>query len=272
MPTILTIPLTSPEPLFFDEAWPLEEVFLEIIARPSTNLALTSCRDGKFKPYTLSPVWRKQQRGRPASEIINTTAYYWRICLLDDALAPILVNKLETFSTLSLKSNSLAIGQVEVDSCAYEHLVQQARRQVQANPQAARHLSLEFLTPVILRRHSIFFPLPDPVVVFHHYLLTWDTFAPRELWVNINVLDAIEVHLALTEHQLETRQVRPHQDRVKIGFLGRATYKMVEWEKLGAEFLGTLHMLAHFADFCGTGELTHHGLGQTRYQQSKGKR
>jgi CRISPR/Cas system endoribonuclease Cas6 (RAMP superfamily) len=109
------------------------------------------------------------------------------------------------------------------------------------------------------------------VLVFHSLLLAWDTFAPRDLWVNINLLDAVEAHLAVTEHRVETRPVRVADERLRTGFLGQVTYKMMAWEKLGAEFLGTLHMLARFGEFCGTGELTEHGLGQTRYVKG-GKR
>ncbi len=262
MPTTITIPLTTSTPLFFDEAWPLEELFSETLARPKGPGI--SQPNNKPKPYTLSPIWRERRRGLSTLETIKTTTYHWRVCLLDEALVPPFLAGLEAAPTLNLNGNSLLAGPVAVKKLAYEQLAQQAQARAKANPQARRHLNLEFVTPVVLRRSGVPMPLPDPVPVFHHYLRCWDTFAPRELWVNVNVLDAIEAHLALIEHQLETRSVKPDGERIKTGFLGRVTYKMMAWQKLGTEFLGVLHMLARFGEFCGTGELTEHGLGQTR--------
>ena len=269
MPTTLTIPLATTERLFFDEDWPLESLFLDTLDRIQVSKLLH--QKNNLKSYTLSPVWQQRQQGVPVSEKSDLNQYRWRVCLLDDSLTPHVLEGLEATQTLNLNNHVLAVEQVEVETLTYEQFVQKA--QARAKAKAGRFFDLEFVTPVILHRHSIPFPLPDPVQVFHHYLLAWDTFAPRELWVNINVLDAIEAHLALVEYQLETRQVKPAGKRSQTGFLGQVTYKMMAWEKLGMEFLGTLHTLARFAEFCGTGELTECGLGQTRYlQRGKKKR
>lgn len=266
MPTTLTIPLTTTERLFFDEAWPLERVFVDLLAGEPRPLG----EKNGLKPYTLSPLWPKPQRRVAVSDRRDRWEYDWRVCLLDETLTPNVVARLEAGHTLDLDGRSLAVGSVGVETCCYEQVARQAQAKAKTN--AKRYFDFEFLTPVILRRQALPFPVPDPVVIFHHYLLAWDTFAPRELWVNINTLDAIEAHLALVEHRLETRPVLLAGERPKTGFLGQATYKMMAWEKLGEDFLGTLHMLAHFAEFCGTGQLTACGLGQTRYRSKRNKR
>jgi CRISPR/Cas system endoribonuclease Cas6 (RAMP superfamily) len=102
------------------------------------------------------------------------------------------------------------------------------------------------------------------VLVFRHYLSAWDTFAPRELWINFNLLDAVQYHVALGEHRLETRHIQWGNKRTVAGFLGGAVYMVHRWQKLGAEFLGHLQMLARFGVFCSTGEGAARGLGQTR--------
>jgi CRISPR-associated endoribonuclease Cas6 len=192
-------------------------------------------------------------------------AYEWRICLLEERWVGPALAGIQGGERVELNGAGLTITGVETQTVGYEALARQSGRWVAARPEARRHLKLEFLTPTVLYRHKLPMPLPDPVLVFHHYLCLWDSFAPRAWWVNINVLDAVEVHLALVEHRLESRPVRPGGKRLQTGFLGQVVYKMMAWEKLGADFLGTLHMLAQFGEFCGTGEGTEQGLGQTRY-------
>ena len=270
MPTLLTLTLIASEPLFFDESWPLEERFLELLKRgggaPSPGPA------DRPRPYTLSPLWRRRERGGPRPSTSGPAAYEWRVCLLEERLAEPALAGVTAPGGLELGGVTLAVAGVKMESLSYEALARQSRRQALARPEARRQLSLEFLTPTLLYRQELPLPLPDPVLVFHHYLCLWDTFAPRPLWVNINVLDAIEVHLALTEHRLETRRVRPAGERPQVGFLGQASYKMMAWQKLGAEFLGMLHLLAGFGRFCGTGAFTEQGLGQTRYGRGRKRR
>lgn len=266
MPVILTVPLFSQNRLFFDESCPLESLFLGILVGQG------QLKNGQLKPYSLSPIWREQWQGVPASEKKEGHFYRWRVGLLDDTLTDSVIQGLNTRSTFQLTGADLKIGQVEVQRLRWDQLVEETMRRVKATPNASCYLNLEFITPVILHRHELPFPLPDPVVVFHHYLLAWDTFAPRELWININTLDAIETHMALIDHRLETRQVNSDNKHIKTGFLGQLTYRMMTWEKLGIKFLARLVILARFSEFCGTGEFTEAGLGQTRFSSYKGKR
>lgn len=259
MPATLTIALTSTEPLFFDQAWPLEKMLLDSMELDPD--AGSQPVNGQFKPYTLSPLWRQQLRG-VATALASPLDYHWRVTVLDDTLTPTLVRGIEGQQAFSLDHHQLTLGSVRVETQTYEQLAQAGERQVRAN--SYRYLNLEFLTPVVLYRTGMSYPLPDPILIFHHYLELWDSFAPRQLWVNVNVLDGIAAHLALIEHRLETRPVRLGSGSPKTGFLGQVTYKMLGWEKLGLEFLASLHTLAHFSEWCGTGKFTDRGLGQTR--------
>jgi CRISPR-associated endoribonuclease Cas6 len=269
MPTAITLHLEASDPLFFDETWPLEELFRETLATSGQAGRGTEPEERAPKPYTLSPIRRDSARPPSPQELLDGSAYRWRICLLDDGLAPRFLAGLEGTKTFNLDGKPLTVRNVTTENASYEQIVREAQDYAHVLPNRARRLQLTFITPVILRRSGLPMPLPDPILVFRHYLDCWDTFAPRELWVNVNLLDAIEFHLALTEHQLKTRRVVSGGKRAGIGFLGRATYEATVWRKLGAEFLGTLHTLARFAEFCGTGELTTRGLGQTRYMSGK---
>ncbi len=265
MPTVVTVHLSTADPLFFDETWPLETPFRQLLAAAHPSPPPTGGQHDAFLPYTLSPLWRVHRRQRPNPGRATPTAYRWRICLLDDALAPPLLAGLQAMETLALQGASLTVEEVAVETQRYPQIARQAQEQVGDRPESARRLSLEFITPVVLHRSGLPMPLPDPLLVFHHYLLCWDTFAPPELRVNVNLLDAVAFHVALTEHRLETRRVRPAGKPPRVGFLGNATYTVMAWEKLGPDFLATLHALARFGAFCGTGEMTAQGLGQTRY-------
>ena len=266
MPTALTLPLSAPSPLFFNPAWPLEEMFLEILGRAGNKKAAPQ-KANRPKPYALSSLRQAQQRGKPAAPDLKTTAYHWRICLLDDALTSRFLAGLKTTETLTLNDTPLTIGEATLKIAPYEEIARRSQAYAASNPKAARHINLQFLTPVILRRHRAPFPLPDPALVFYRYLVIWDTFAPRDLRFNINILDAIEVHLGIIEHQLESRAVTLADGKAKTGFVGQVSYQMMAWEKLGAEFLGTLQTLARFSEFCGSGEWTERGLGQTRLRR-----
>ncbi|RMF29387.1 MAG: CRISPR system precrRNA processing endoribonuclease RAMP protein Cas6 [Chloroflexi bacterium] len=265
MPTVVTVHLHTADPLFFDETWSLERPFRQLLASARPSPSPAEGQHDAFQPYTLSPLWRVHRRQRPNPGRAALTAYRWRICLLDDALAPPLLAGLQAMETLTLQDASLTVEEVTVETQGYPQLVRQAQEQVGDRPESARRLSLEFITPTVLRRSGLPMPLPDPLLVFRHYLLCWDTFAPPEFRVNLNLLDAIAFHVALTEHRLETRRVRPEGKPPRIGFLGSATYTVMAWEKLGPGFLEMLHTLARFGTFCGTGEMTAQGLGQTRY-------
>jgi CRISPR-associated endoribonuclease Cas6 len=273
MPAVVTIQLEAPNPLFFDEAWPLEGLFLEILQRSQPHPLGTERRNRELKPYTLSPIWHAYDRqlsvsgGVPEGEI--PTAYQWRAGLLDDALTSHFLHGLEGLETLSLEGKRLNIGNVATEERTYHDIVEQAQVLVSNRPDEQRRIHLEFLTPAILYRSGLPMPLPDPSLVFRHYLSAWDTFAPRELWANFNLLDAVTFHVAVTKHRLETRRVQLAGGKTKVGCLGKITYTAMAWRKLGAEFLARLHMLAQFSEFCGTGELTTHGLGQTQYMSGK---
>jgi CRISPR-associated endoribonuclease Cas6 len=260
MPTAVTLRLNAERPLFFDETWPLEELFCDLL-KPTP----AAPHHGDLKPYTLSPIRRADEKRTPAAQGTLAMTYQWRVCLLDDALTPRFLQGLDATQTVTLDGHALTIGGVSIEEGAYADLAQQAQARASAGPDDARHIALEFLTPAVLHRSGLPLPLPDPPLLFRHYLAAWDTFAPRELRINFNLLDAVAFHVAVTEHRLETRRVKVEDGETRVGLLGRVALTVMEWRKLGVDFLGHLQMLARYADFCGTGEMTVNGLGQTRY-------
>lgn len=266
MPTAVTLRLKAGQPLLFDETWPLEDLFCGLLQQTAPAVAARLRRADDLKPFTLSPIRRAEGKRRPDAPGAPALTYQWRVCLLDDALTPLFLQALETTPALTLDGQTLAISGVAIEEGAYAELARQARA---GGPDEERRIALEFLTPAVLQRAGLPMPLPDPPLLFQHYLAAWDTFAPRELRINFNLLDAIAFHVGVTGHRLETRRIRLAGGGTRVGVLGSVELTVMDWRKLGGEFLGQLQRLAQYAGFCGTGELTAQGLGQTRYLPTK---
>lgn len=260
MPAIVTVHLQAPSALFFDENWPLEERFLHILGPVQPE---AQRRPDAPKPYALSPLWRAHRRPLP-SELLESTTYHWRVSLLDDALTTPFLRGLEATESMDLDGAPLAITKVVVKEQTYQEIAHRSQAQARTRPKKACRIGLEFITPALLYRAGLPLPFPDPVLVFGHYLTVWDTYAPRDMWFNVNLLDAIKFHVAPVEHRLETRPVRWPGERAQVGVMGGIVYVARQWHKLGQEFLGTLQTLARLGIFCGAGLGTERGLGQTR--------
>ena len=271
MPAVVTVHLQAPSPLFLDETWPLEERFLHILGRGQPAPSEIQRRTDAPKPYALSPLWRTNDRQLSPSELLESTGYHWRVSLLDDALTSPFLQGLEETETIDLDGIPLAVAEVAVKEQTYQEIARRSQASAQARPKKVRRLGLEFLTPVLLYRAGLPMPFPDPVLVFRHYLTVWDTYAPRDLWVNFNLLDAVKFHVAPIEHRLETRHVRLADERAQVGVIGSIIYTVRRWQKLGDEFLGTLLALTRLGVFCGTGLGTERGLGQTRRLKGRPK-
>jgi CRISPR-associated endoribonuclease Cas6 len=107
------------------------------------------------------------------------------------------------------------------------------------------------------------YPLPDPVLAFQSWLLRWNAFAPEQLRLNVNTLDLVSAHIAVSRHRIETCAVR--FDRfTHIGFVGRVTYHVVKRRLLDDDLLRRFNILADYAPFCGTGHKTTQGMGHTQ--------
>lgn len=114
-------------------------------------------------------------------------------------------------------------------------------------------------------------PLPVPEMVFGNYLNHWSAFSgeqlPETLWEFVEeclVINELEIHSERAQLQFD------HKERAATGFVGRVRFAIlggkgksrfgVNWEHLAA----LVRMLAAYSFYCGTGQDTTVGLGQTR--------
>jgi CRISPR-associated endoribonuclease Cas6 len=106
-------------------------------------------------------------------------------------------------------------------------------------------------------------PLPDPRLVYQSWLTRWNAFAPQEARINVALLDIVAAHVAVGRYYLRTEMVDMGRNRKVVGFVGKVQFNVIRARKIGDEWLRRLNLLADYAEFCGTGHKTAHGMGQT---------
>ena len=198
------------------------------------------------KPFTVAPLSRQED------------TLVFTCTLLDDALWPPLEAVLN-----APRPPAIAIGDDRwpvqsdgwrVEQCSYPELVVRAGVETR--------FVFRFRSPTSFRTQDMHYPLPDPVLAFQSWLGRWNAFAPESLRLNVNTLDLVAAHVAVSRHRLQTRAVR--FDRyTQVGFVGGVTYQVVKRRMLGDDLLRRLNVLAGYAPFCGTGHKTTQGMGWT---------
>ena len=131
-----------------------------------------------------------------------------------------------------------------------------------------RQLELEFASPTMIKQRGRFLVMPIPIVVFQSYLMAWNACASPAF--EDDLLTLVERDVWVTRYHLRTRSlamrgagegVDAARASHQLGFLGRCAFTCFSPERA---LWRTLHLLADFAFFCGTGYKTTQGMGQTR--------
>lgn len=245
MPYSLTIALETdaPEQLPKNSRRALHANFYDWLQGGDRHLAEEVHSGDGSKPFTISPVW-------PAGEERR-----FRITLLRDNLWPPLEKGFSQASSVDIVGQGVSIAGAEAEYRSYEEIWGKAKED--------RKIRLTFLSPTSFRSQGMHYPLPDPLLVFRSYLSQWNECAPSRLRFNVNTLDVVEAHVALSYHRLHTEVV--DFDRYKqIGFVGMVQYTVTKAHLLGSEILKRLNALGDYAYFCGTGHKTTQGMGQTK--------
>ena len=105
-------------------------------------------------------------------------------------------------------------------------------------------------------------------------LLQDDLWEP--LWAGVQVLGSLDLNghtwpVRWSEAQVKHRSyallltcIRPEDYSIMVGFLGQVTFIITKARRLNQAQVWQLNALADYAEFCGTGRKTTHGMGQTR--------
>jgi CRISPR-associated endoribonuclease Cas6 len=247
MPYAITLPLVADS----DASFPttphraLQASFYAWLQQGDPDLAGYVHELPGLKPFTVTPLSRRD--GQPC----------YHFTLLDDALWPPLEAALSDGAQVEIVNQRWPVAEdgQQMEHCSYANLA--------ANAKAETRLTFRFLSPTSFRSQDMHYPLPDPVMAFQSWLLRWNAFAPQDLRLNVNTLDLVAAHVAISRFRLETRAVT--FDRyTQIGFVGTVSYRIIKRRLLGHDLIRRLNVLADYAPFCGTGHKTTQGMGQTR--------
>lgn len=199
-----------------------------------------------LKPFTLSSL-----------EQDHDGNYRWRVTLLQDDLWEALWAGVRAVSMLELNGRTWPVRWpgAQVTHRSYDFLLTGIR--------PADRIEMTFLSPTTFRTGNLDFPLPEPGAVFQSWLSRWNDFAPTHRRISTELLDMVRVSVAISAHQLWTEECDLGHTQA-VGFVGQVTYVIIRARRLDQALMWQLNALADYAEFCGTGQRTDQGMGQTR--------
>jgi len=256
--------------------------FLTQVQRADAALAEKLHEPNAIRPFTVSDL-RGVERSREGQITLQAGQEAWlRVTSFQPELSRLLLERIipALSGSLSLAEATFTMQGATSDpqqhpwagQTTYEEL---AQRHLLGSREPPRRLTLHFVSPTTFRRtagettltdsqgrayrvagHNV--PLPLPGLAFDSYLRRWNAFAPVAL--HPDVKRYVEECVAIGHHQLRTVSVEYGQAR-RIGFVGRCQYIALVYDPY---WLRLLSLLADFAFYAGTGQLTTMGLGMTR--------
>lgn len=268
----LVVPLTAlnsiePPTFYGREAHAL---LLDLVTRADAELAASLHSEQQRKPFTVSSLRGAERVTAGRISIAQGRTYSLRFTSVGERLSAVL---LETIApnlppTIRLGNAQFETGKAICDASADAWSGQTSADALMAkwfgaDARIADHLALEFASPTAFKRQGRSFVLPEPALAFQSYLAAWNEFAFPAF--DPALLAKIENEMVITRYQLRTEalQLRNQGDAApsQIGFAGRCGFTIFNPERA---LWRTLHLLADFAFFCGTGYKTTQGMGQTR--------
>ena len=105
--------------------------------------------------------------------------------------------------------------------------------------------------------------MPEPTSVFQSWLSQWNDFAPARRRIDTELLKVVHERVAISDHRLHTDWHDLGYSQI-VGFVGEVRFEVLGARRLNQAVVWQLNALADYAEFCGTGRKTTHGMGQTR--------
>ncbi len=199
------------------------------------------------KPFTISAL----ERGRNGE-------HHWRVTLLEDDLWEPLWTGVQATAELDLNGRTWPVRwpDAHVTHRSYDLLLTGIR--------PADYIAMRFTSPTSFSAGRLDFPLPEPVAVFKSWLSRWNDFAPPDRRISTLLLETVLTNVAIDSHRLHTEKHDLGRGRPFVGFVGEVAFAITRARKLNQALVWQLNALADYAEFCGTGRKTTHGMGQTR--------
>lgn len=258
------------------QAW-----FLREVARHSTDKSVLlhdSKQDSELRPYTLSTLYK----GLEIPRMLTAGDWCWmRVTALTSNWSQFFVS--EVLPNLLPVAK---IGPVEFEVLTWTPDNQKhpwvgedsyAGLKRQALTSDSTRLILDFYSPTSFKQHvknstiEKDVPLPIPEMVFGNYAKHWNTYSGESLPVELG--DFIQECVAINELYIHSERVtfsNHNTHRATTGFTGQVHFSILgnklksRFGALWEHYANITRMLALYSFYCGSGQDTTAGLGQTR--------
>jgi CRISPR-associated endoribonuclease Cas6 len=258
---------------------PVQAWFLNLIRSYDSNLSAMAHGPGnEYRAYTVSSLLDDNGHYLMAGQIIPPGGKCWiRITSYDTNLSKvilILIRELISHpKTITLYGMNFLVKDVTFNPIQHPFANQTAYRDIVqsgtlVNPEKISILN--FLSPTAFSS-DVDIPLPVPSLVFRGYLQKWNKYAPESMQIEDDWLIFASSNLQVDERALiETQQwLVPGENgsQKKVGFFGKVPFVLLKKKKyshpIWKDTLVVLSVLTHFSFYCGTGQHTTVGMGQT---------
>lgn len=213
------------------------------------------------RPFTVAVPEEGGRRGLRETAVRAGTPLHLRLTVLDDALAPALLEALGSASSVELAHGRFRVAGLllapeehpAAGAASYEAL---AERWLFPGSSLPQRIRMRFFSPTTFHSRGRHVPLPVPQLVFGSLAERWNAYAP--ICLSPEVVGGLGEQLAVGRYRLETRLVDFGVGK-QVGFVGSCEFVLLEAEPAVA---GAAHLLARSAFFSGIGHKVAMGLGQ----------
>lgn len=249
----------------------LQALFYHLLQEGNAALAQRMHDADAVKPFTVSPLNGKLPRVAGERMAVAGMTYWARFTTLTEemynALNPILLGRFLRGGTITLDGVEFKVVDVAAEPREEKRLGRlSSADELWTRAQPAPGITLRFVSPTTFKQRGLNLLFPIPSNVFHSYRERWNAFT--SLPIDDGFIPWVEQNVAVEAHELRTRMLWFGEFQLH-GFTGWCRYTAIDKDALR---LKQLNALADFAFFCGTGQKTTQGMGQTRRIKDEGGR
>jgi len=249
----------------------LQALFYRLLQEGDAALARRVHDADAVKPFTVSPLNGKLPRVAGERMAVAGMTYWARFTTLTDevynALNPVLLGRFLHSGAVTLDGVEFKVMDVMTEPREEKRLGRLgSAEEIWEYAAPTPSITLRFASPTTFKQRGLNLLFPIPSNVFHSYRERWNAFTPFA--IDDGFIPWVEQSVAVEAHHLQTRMIWFGEFQLH-GFTGWTRFIAKDND---ATRLKQLNALADFAFFCGTGQKTTQGMGQTRRMKAEGGR
>ena len=258
--TVFTLHPNASGIIRFDQGRALYAAFLGWVKQIDEEFSNSLHDEQALKPFTISPLFGNlHPKGGVVSLSVDEVVYF-RVTTLNKKMTDIL-NEILKSGISSLKLGEIDVGVEKTKEhiwnrqTTYETLITQT---LISPDRPDFSLESEFYSPTVfhISDHK-YLGFPLPLSVFGSWLNNWNKFSPLSLPIETRIFVDEKVNV----NRFNLRSITAHYQGTFTGFVGTCRFIAAEPDPY---WLRVLQALWEYSYFCGTGNHTTIGLGQTR--------